>query len=156
MQTKQSILQAKAHKGTPQQIFVLVKPDPAWLETSPHKFEGDAEVSGTITFENDEVFVDVSIRVPMQYVCDKCGVVFSKNLLANTSATYSEIGEYETPSDIDMDYKIVSNNIDLQPLVRDAVFDNMPSQVLCNKNCKGLCPICGENLNFSSCRCKKC
>lgn len=38
-------------------------------------------------------------------------------------------------------------NIDLEPLVRDYLLIEMPISPLCRPECKGLCPICGENLN---------
>ncbi|MDD3689696.1 MAG: YceD family protein [Synergistaceae bacterium] len=29
----------------------------------------------------------------------------------------------------------------------------MPRQVLCSKDCKGLCPLCGKSLNEGKCGC---
>ena len=38
-------------------------------------------------------------------------------------------------------------NIDLEPLVRDYLLIEMPISPLCKEDCKGLCPICGQDLN---------
>jgi uncharacterized protein len=38
-------------------------------------------------------------------------------------------------------------HIDLAPLVREYMLLNIPINALCKEDCKGLCPICGENLN---------
>lgn len=38
-------------------------------------------------------------------------------------------------------------NIDLEPLVRDYLLIEMPISPLCREDCKGLCSICGQNLN---------
>jgi uncharacterized protein len=38
-------------------------------------------------------------------------------------------------------------NIDLEPLVRDYLLIELPISPICRSDCKGLCPICGENLN---------
>ncbi len=38
-------------------------------------------------------------------------------------------------------------NIDLEPLVRDYLLIEMPISPICKSDCKGLCPICGQNLN---------
>lgn len=38
-------------------------------------------------------------------------------------------------------------NIDLDPLVRDYLLIEMPISPLCKPDCRGLCPVCGENLN---------
>ena len=29
-----------------------------------------------------------------------------------------------------------------------------PAKVLCSKDCKGICPKCGTNLNKEKCKCK--
>lgn len=36
---------------------------------------------------------------------------------------------------------------DLEPLLRDAVVLDLPFQPLCRPDCRGLCAVCGQNLN---------
>lgn len=38
-------------------------------------------------------------------------------------------------------------NINLEPLVRDYLLIEMPISPTCRDDCKGLCVVCGENLN---------
>ena len=42
-------------------------------------------------------------------------------------------------------------HIDLQPLVREFAFLEFPLKPLCKPECKGLCTVCGENLNERDC-----
>jgi uncharacterized protein len=42
-------------------------------------------------------------------------------------------------------------HIDLQPLVREFALLEFPLKPLCKPDCKGLCSICGENLNERDC-----
>lgn len=42
-------------------------------------------------------------------------------------------------------------HIDLEPVVRDYMIVDVPIQPLCKPDCKGLCAVCGENLNLSTC-----
>ena len=44
-------------------------------------------------------------------------------------------------------------NFDIKELVRDQIILNMPLRVLCSEECKGLCSICGCNLNNQTCDC---
>ena len=37
--------------------------------------------------------------------------------------------------------------LDLKAWARDALALALPSQIVCRDECKGLCSICGENLN---------
>ncbi len=42
-------------------------------------------------------------------------------------------------------------NIDLMPLIREYLLLEIPIQPLCRPDCKGLCMICGEDLNIATC-----
>ena len=41
--------------------------------------------------------------------------------------------------------------LDLEPLVREEMLLAIPINPICRPDCKGLCPVCGENLNESQC-----
>lgn len=42
---------------------------------------------------------------------------------------------------------VAGDDLDLSAWARDALALALPSQILCREECRGLCPICGENLN---------
>ena len=41
--------------------------------------------------------------------------------------------------------------IDLEPLMREYALLEVPISPVCKPDCKGLCPVCGENLNRIDC-----
>ena len=45
--------------------------------------------------------------------------------------------------------------INLDTFVNDCLYINEPYKVLCKEDCKGLCPVCGTNLNISQCHCQE-
>ena len=45
--------------------------------------------------------------------------------------------------------------LDVDRLVCGEALLNWPSQVLCSDNCKGLCRVCGQNLNRKTCSCDR-
>ena len=45
--------------------------------------------------------------------------------------------------------------LDLDILIFDEVVPKLPSRVLCKEDCKGLCPVCGTNLNEKECGCDR-
>ena len=53
----------------------------------------------------------------------------------------TEIGYYE------------ESGLSLEDVVREQVLLSLPSRTLCNADCKGLCPHCGQNLNKGTCNC---
>ena len=45
--------------------------------------------------------------------------------------------------------------IRLSELACEQVFLDMPTQPLCQEGCKGLCPMCGKDLNLDPCACQR-
>lgn len=43
--------------------------------------------------------------------------------------------------------------IDVMPQIRESIYTLLPTKILCRDDCKGLCPVCGKNLNEGSCSC---
>ena len=43
--------------------------------------------------------------------------------------------------------------LDLEDYIYNEVISSLPMKTLCHKDCKGLCPKCGANLNTESCDC---
>lgn len=124
---------------TPNQQVVL---------NTPYKVLGDAEVDGSLTMEADGIRLKAVMRVPMQYVCDRCGGLFQENLFIETNEKIVE-GSSE-------DYYSYENSaIQLIPIMENEIMVHLPTHVLCNPNCKGLCSICGANLNETTCQCQQ-
>ena len=45
--------------------------------------------------------------------------------------------------------------IDLDPIVREQLLLSVPGYPVCGEGCKGLCPVCGANLNDRDCGCDR-
>ena len=45
--------------------------------------------------------------------------------------------------------------LDVDKLIIDEIVVALPTKVLCKEDCKGLCSVCGTNLNYHSCDCHK-
>lgn len=48
---------------------------------------------------------------------------------------------------------VESTVIDLYDVIYNEIVLNLPTLVLCDEECKGLCPDCGANLNTDTCTC---
>lgn len=52
------------------------------------------------------------------------------------------------------DYIVIEDfKLDVDELVLSDILLNLPSKLLCDEDCQGLCPKCGVNLNDNSCDC---
>lgn len=51
-------------------------------------------------------------------------------------------------------WRIVESQIDLAPMVREAILLALPSAPLCRPDCPGLCATCGADRSEGPCRCR--
>ena len=47
------------------------------------------------------------------------------------------------------------HEVELDDIVRDRFLMNLSGRYLCRDDCKGLCPVCGHNLNEGDCGCNR-
>ncbi|MCR5553315.1 MAG: DUF177 domain-containing protein [bacterium] len=114
---------------------------------APYKFVGAGLANLEARLDGDQIKLVGEIRVPMEFVCSKCGVSFEENL-------FVEVNEILT-SEFDQEHFVISaNKVDLDDIVNQLVIVNIPSRVLCKDNCLGVCSNCGKNLNEGACDCK--
>ena len=68
----------------------------------------------------------------------------------NTGEGEREIGE----DDLTTAY-YENEQIDLGQLMQEQFYLSLPMKPLCSEDCKGLCPVCGTNLNRETCSCRR-
>ena len=88
------------------------------------------------------------VRAPWVGECRRCLGPAVGELIA---AVDHELFE---PDPDDLSYPLKNDEIDLEPLVRDAVLLELPLAPLCREDCQGLCPICGADRNEVTCECQ--
>jgi uncharacterized protein len=52
-------------------------------------------------------------------------------------------------------YAVTGTEIDLEPMLRDAIALALPLHPLCRQDCRGMCSRCGTDLNSGNCNCKE-
>lgn len=110
-------------------------------------FSGPAEVSGTYLCSEDEVSVKMEVSVAFCGFCERCGVAVEQSLNSSFRQTYLK-------NSVQSDLPCCRNScVDLTDAVNECVLLAFPSKLLCSPDCKGLCPVCGGNLNANECSC---
>ena len=90
--------------------------------------------------------------------CARCAEPAQVNLIGDIEGYFFLDAESVSQEDREEDeFDILPENhiIDLLPLIQAALTLDVPLIPLCEDNCKGLCPVCGVNLNKGDCGCKK-
>ena len=106
--------------------------------------------------EKDIVTVEFSAVITTSRTCSRCLDevvsdylievfrrirVFEKEANADNSDEFDEISYIEDCT------------LDVDMLILDELYTVLPMNVLCREDCKGICKVCGTNLNKSTCDC---
>lgn len=131
-----------------EKVSVSPRPDDTFDICSPVEFEGSIQnVGGTI-----ELCGDASAR--LRLTCDRCGEEYDSTLCFSVNESFTKADEFSDVDDNPDILRLTGTTLDLDEIIYTNLFLNLPSKQLCSDNCKGLCPICGTNLNKSDCGCK--
>jgi len=88
----------------------------------------------------------------LKSVCDRCLKRFDEAKSIHYECMLAQELEDEENDDILL---LENGCVDLGDLARTVFILEMDTKTLCSKDCKGLCPGCGVDLNQGSCTCKK-
>jgi uncharacterized protein len=118
-------------------------------------------VTGRVQQSDSKVTVRGEATAELQVECDRC----LKSVLIPVSSSFEV--EYVTPDtyqadpaaellDEDLSLSVFDGEvIDIDDLVREQLLLALPSQILCQQECKGLCPECGSDRNEADCKCQE-
>ena len=107
-------------------IGIMHFPDPLRLKIEAWKSDND-------------LTIDAHIEGERSFTCSLCLEEFN-NLFEKDFTLHYDIKGRDSVL-IDQD-------------IRDEIILEHPIRILCNPECRGLCPFCGANLNHETCNCK--
>ncbi|ABP67408.1 protein of unknown function DUF177 [Caldicellulosiruptor saccharolyticus DSM 8903] len=106
---------------------------------------------GIATKKGNVIEVSGNIRTKLKTTCYRC----TEDAFIEVDVPFYE--EYSNKVEVRDDDVIQFENevIEFDENVIATIVLYLPMKYLCKEDCKGLCPICGTNLNFNSCSCEK-
>lgn len=118
-----------------------------------YSLKGPVAIKGRVFNRAGIVTLEFSLKAPMTLVCDRCLYEFENvfeydfsHILVTGLSNEDESEEYILCKD---------NVLDLDELAISDLLLQLPSKILCKEDCKGLCFVCGQNLNEATCECSK-
>lgn len=128
------------------------------------EFAAPLHVDLLVTNLGREVLIKGKITGTIELTCSRCLKRFPYELNVEVEEIYlwnlpilKNIAPSEEIELAGEDFKFVleKETLFLDPLVEDNVRISLPIKPLCSPNCKGLCPVCGHDLNLGPCECSK-
>ena len=115
-------------------------------------FPEPVRVLGTIRDMAGYIALALTVTIPYETVCDRCLAPISRTMELEFNKTVALEDTLENEDNDD--YVIVHNRmLDLDEALQEAVVLSFPTKHLCKDDCKGLCAICGKDLNEGLCDC---
>jgi len=143
-------------EGKSQHYSVAFEMDTITFQQGTFPVLAKEPVELTITNTGDRVLeLEGSGLVTVGIPCDRCledvkqefDLNFTKHVDLNVSD--ADLGE-----GLDESNFISGYHLDVDKMLYNEILIGWPTKVLCSEDCKGICNVCGQNLNMGTCNCE--
>ena len=111
----------------------------------------------TLTLKNTgkgKVMVSAKTSFEFELGCDRCLKPVRHTMIIDTQ---QEVVSPDYPEEIDEDAEqtvfMEGYQLNVDNLIYSDIVLNWPMKILCREDCKGICRICGKDLNTGECGC---
>ncbi len=113
-------------------------------------FRSPVRVRGSYSFDSGAIILTGTIEAETKDRCSRCGkpievclhIPFTERFVKDGSGDENEV------------YLYSGDVICLDRMIMDQIFLSYPMTPLCKEDCRGLCPVCGADLNEADCGCE--
>ena len=117
----------------------------------------DIYFTGHFYKTDDMIYLEASIKYAYKEICARCLCGFLNTVESPFKARI--VNHFEDMNDLgdSEEFSLLQINdvIDLRDVIKQVIYLFLPMKALCTENCKGLCSVCGANLNIEKCKCNE-
>lgn len=106
-------------------------------------------VNLTLTSRENGVAVRGRAWGRFQLSCSRCLIEYGEAFGVDLNEMFYFEPEVAEEKD---GYEVKDQTVDLEPMLRDAIVLNIPIKPVHAEDCRGLCAVCGADLNVTNCR----
>ena len=114
------------------------------------EFVEPVRIEGTLKNEDDVFVLDAMGKTTVLMECSCCLAPVRKELSFEIKERFAHTGRDDEETET-----FTGDQIDLADYVKRGIIGELPMRVECREDCKGLCPICGKDLNDGDCGCDR-
>ncbi len=124
------------------------------LNLTDKYFNSPITIALSINKGSTEISINGEVQTIADLECDRCLSLYQQDLKSLFKIILSQVDL----SIMNSDENIIpispnTSEVDITSPIRDTLILSVPMKKLCRKDCKGLCPKCGVNLNIEKCKC---
>ncbi len=107
------------------------------------------DVSLELEARKSFVMFSADVSYDFTHPCDRCADEFVRHI--ECEFKHKIVNKLTKESD---EYILAKDcSISLEDIITEDILLSLPSKILCGEECKGLCSVCGTNLNKQNCTC---
>ncbi len=127
-------------KGNKSLVFQAeIVPEDLDLDIGVMHFPENLQLKAEAWRSGEDMTVQAHVEGMRHFTCSLCLEEFN-NLFEKDFALHYDIKGLDS--------------VNIEQDVRDEIISEHPIRILCQADCKGLCPFCGANLNHEPCDCQ--
>ncbi len=112
-------------------------------------FENAVHITGSISNVSGTLIMKAEASVDFVTQCSRCLDDVKEHFVFSIDEAFSKTDKGNSDEVI----IIGSDEIDMVEVAEKSLCSALPINYLCSEDCKGLCPVCGCNLNKQTCDC---
>ncbi|MFN7934445.1 MAG: DUF177 domain-containing protein [Bryobacteraceae bacterium] len=107
-----------------------------------------------------EIRIHGHVRVTMETPCDRCLEPARLLIDSDFDLCYRPTEMATTGEEVELDDDEAEmgfyegDGLELAEVLREFILLQVPIQIVCRQDCKGICPVCGGNRNSAACECR--
>ncbi len=136
--------------GASRPLDVQLAPPPG-LDLPLATVLGSVRVVGVIESVVEGLLVRGELMARLQAACARCLDPVQIQLAPPVVELFEEPDK--AVEELDEGYELLHEELDLDMLVRDTLATAVPTRILCDADCAGLCATCGQALDQAECGC---
>ena len=115
-----------------------------------YPFMAPVKVRGTVIMKDGFAQLTAKTSFDFSVPCDRCTRQINRHF--DYSFSHILVRSLENEED-DRFVEVRGESLDLDELMREDILLEIPTKFLCREDCRGICPVCGKNLNDGPCGC---
>lgn len=105
---------------------------------SSMKLQGPIRLEGELESDRGTIYLSGVLTTDIKVACDRCMCELNYHIESEVTESFGSN---------------VQSTIDISPTIVETLLVSLPMKALCQEDCKGMCTVCGQNLNEQSCDC---
>ncbi|MCD7958708.1 MAG: DUF177 domain-containing protein [Ruminococcus sp.] len=119
-----------------------------------YQFNAPISIKGEIKNRVGIVTLKYSVNCMMHVTCDRCLKLLERTYSYDFKHMVVPVLHGEDDGS-DIYFVVEDDRLDMNETAISDLLLMMPTKILCSEDCKGLCDICGCDLNKRTCDCRK-